>query len=62
MKVSTCRHCGARIVLVNWALGPSWTHQPEGSAFQDDQHTHCRRTFAEPIDSPADAGSASPTA
>lgn len=46
--VSACRHCGERIVLVNYALGPSWTHQPAAAAFQDGQHRWCERTFAEP--------------
>ena len=45
---STCRHCGKRIVLVNWAMGPGWTHQPEGASFQDGMHRYCHRTVAEP--------------
>lgn len=48
--VSTCRHCGERIVLVNWALGPGWTHQPQGAAFMDGAHDLCARTVAEPVD------------
>jgi len=35
---STCRHCGKRIVRVNYSSGLSWTHQHESAAFQDDQH------------------------
>lgn len=53
-SVSTCRHCGGRIVLVNYAMGPSWTHQPAGAAFQDGQHQFCHRTRAEPPE-PAEA-------
>ena len=40
---STCRHCGKRIVLVDWSMGPGWTHQPE-----DGMHRYCHRTVAEP--------------
>lgn len=46
MAEAVCRHCGKRIVLVNWALGPGWTHQPAGSAFQDGQYVYCRVTRA----------------
>lgn len=49
-QVSTCRHCGQRIVLVNYALGPGWTHQPAGAAFQDGRHTYCHQTEAAPIE------------
>ena len=45
---STCRHCGKRIVSVNWSMGPGWTHQPAGASFQDDMHRYCHRTVAEP--------------
>lgn len=47
-NVSNCVHCGYRIVLVNYALGPSWTHQSEGSAFQDNTHSVCHTTVATP--------------
>ena len=51
---STCRHCGERIVLVNWAMGPGWTHQPEDAAFQDGMHVYCQVTrAAEPEPEPA---------
>ena len=51
---STCRHCGERIVLVNWAMGPGWTHQPEDAAFQDGMHVYCHVTrAAEPEPEPA---------
>ena len=40
---STCRHCGERIVLVNWSMGPGWTHQPEGA---QDQHVYCHTSHA----------------
>lgn len=45
---STCRHCGARIVWVNWSYRPGWTHQAEGASFQDRQHVYCHTTRAEP--------------
>ena len=51
--VSTCRHCGERIVLNNYALGTQWTHQHAGAAFQDGQHWHCHRAVAEPIEEDA---------
>jgi len=45
----TCKHCGKRIVRSNdWANRQTWTHQVEGAAFQDGQHTYCHRTTAEP--------------
>ena len=54
---STCRHCGERIVLVNWSMGPGWTHQPEGAAFQDRQHVYCHVTrAAEPVPEPVAIG------
>ena len=51
---STCRHCGERIVLVNWSMGPGWTHQPEGA---QDQHVYCHTSHAaEPSPLPPKAG------
>ena len=51
---STCRHCGERIVLVNWSMGPGWTHQPAGASFQDGMHVYCHVTrAAEPEPEPA---------
>ena len=47
--VDACRHCGGRIVLVNWALGPRWTHQHSSAAFQDGIHEYCYLTVAEPV-------------
>lgn len=46
-NVSTCKHCGERIVCLNFALGMKWMHQPEGAAFSI-LHEWCRRTYAEP--------------
>ena len=43
-----CKHCGERIVLVNYLTGQSWTHQPAGASFQDGTHQYCHRTVAEP--------------
>ena len=44
---NVCLHCGKRIVLVNFALGEKWVHQPAGAAFQDGQYEHCKITIAE---------------
>lgn len=47
---TTCQHCGQRIVLVNFALGPQWMHQPEGAAFSDSMTAYCQMTMAaEPV-------------
>ena len=43
-----CKHCGQRIVLVNYSMGRAWTHQPAGASFQDGAHQYCHRTIAEP--------------
>lgn len=51
-KISQCKHCGYRIVLVNFALGEAWRHQPAGSAFQDRMTIYCEMTVAEPIEDP----------
>lgn len=48
MSEQSCRHCGERIVLVNYSPGPRWVHQPAGASFQDHQHRHCHLTVAEP--------------
>lgn len=47
-KESRCKNCGGRIVLVNFALGPSWEHQPAEAAFMDQMTRFCRTTVAEP--------------
>jgi len=57
--VSTCKHCGKRIVKVNYALGPTWVHQENGAAFSDGIHDYCRTTTAEPLEEP-NAGDAHP--
>lgn len=44
-----CRHCGERIVYVNWSWRPGWTHQAAGASFQDGVHEWCRRTRAAPV-------------
>jgi hypothetical protein len=46
--VSTCRHCGRRIVRVRYAMGEKWMHQPQGAAFQDNMHEWCHLTTAGP--------------
>lgn len=48
MDEDTCRNCWQRVVLVNFAMGPAWVHQPAGSAFSDGQHTYCHMTVAVP--------------
>lgn len=48
-KATLCKFCDQRIVSTNdWAGRPSWTHQVEGAAFQDGQHTYCHITAAAP--------------
>lgn len=46
--IGKCKHCGERIVLFNFALGPQWRHQPEGASFQDGTSLFCATTAAEP--------------
>ena len=48
MSGTFCRHCGQRIVQINYSTGPEWTHQPAGSSFQDGVHPYCQITRAEP--------------
>lgn len=52
MSVSTCRHCGERIVRFSCGRR-EWMHQVEGAAFQDAAHWHCHRAVAEPIEGEA---------
>lgn len=53
---ATCVHCGGRIIKVNYALGPSWVHQPPGSAFMDNTYISCRLTVATPPECTEDHG------
>ena len=48
MADTLCRHCGKRIVRVNYSRGPEWVHQPAGAAFEDGVHPYCHVTKAEP--------------
>lgn len=48
IEPTACKHCGKRIVWVNWSWQPGWMHQPAGAAFQDDTYRYCRRTAAAP--------------
>lgn len=48
MAETVCRHCGQRIVCVNYLTGPAWTHQPAGASFQDGAHIYCHTTTAKP--------------
>lgn len=47
--VSTCVHCGRRVVKKNYALGEKWVHQPAGAAFDDYVEEFCQRTVATPV-------------
>jgi hypothetical protein len=40
-----CKHCGARIVLTNYALGPSWEHV-DGIEIRG--YRFCKSSVAEP--------------
>jgi hypothetical protein len=48
--VTDCRHCLERIVLVRYALGDKWMHQPAGAAFGDGTYEFCRVTMATPAE------------
>lgn len=52
--ISQYKNCGGRIVLVNFALGESWRHQPGAAAFHDRMTIYCEMTVAEPIEEPDD--------
>lgn len=43
-----CRHCGKRIVHVNYSLGARWVHQHPDESFLDGLHEYCHITHAEP--------------
>lgn len=43
-----CKHCGMRIVKVNFALGETWVHQVEGASGWDGQYQYCKTQAAEP--------------
>lgn len=43
-----CKHCGRRIVLINYAFGLKWMHQPEEASFMDEVNLYCTTTVAEP--------------
>ena len=46
--MTTCKHCGQRIVNHRTSIGHQWTHQPDGASFQDGMHTYCHTTTAAP--------------
>lgn len=46
-----CKNCGKRIIKVNYAMGPEWTHQTEGASGMDGSHRECRTMIAEPEES-----------
>jgi len=45
-----CKHCGHRIVRINFALGPRWVHQPYGASFNNGTFVYCQQTVAEPME------------
>ena len=50
-----CRHCGARIELINFSMGPEWRHWPTpyGNYRTDAKYRYCRTAaVAEPLDEP----------
>lgn len=47
-SVSTCRHCEARIIRVNYAMGEKWVHQQAGASYLDGTYEFCRVTTAGP--------------
>lgn len=51
MNESVCKHCGQRIVLINYMDAQDWTHQPAGAAFNDRAHRPCHTTYASPPES-----------
>lgn len=47
-----CRHCGARIQRINFALGPEWMHwpTPDGNYHTSELYRSCKAsTIAEPM-------------
>lgn len=46
---AVCKHCGKRIVLVNWALGRGWTHWQAEHSSINQAHEHCHLSVAEPV-------------
>lgn len=51
----TCRHCGQRIQLINFALGPQWMHwpTPHGNYRMRELYQVCKAsTVAEPVGTP----------
>lgn len=48
MDEDTCRNCWQRVVLVIYALGPKWMHQPQGASYSDATHEYCHMTVAVP--------------
>lgn len=54
----TCRHCGKRIELINFALGPEWRHWPTtyGNYRTNAKYRHCRQLVAEPANQQVPGG------
>jgi len=43
-----CKHCRVEVQLVNYALGPSWRHTPNGDTREHSTYLSCKLTVAEP--------------
>ena len=58
MNGEVCKNCGVSIILVNYALGPKWMHNPLGNAGHKmggaayNVYEHCRVSVATPADPP----------
>lgn len=48
----SCRYCGVRIAVINYALGPEWMHVTEGASFPTEHKgtawRYCKITAALP--------------
>lgn len=43
-----CKHCGIRIVWVNFGWRPRWMHRPTGTSFYDGEYEFCHTLAATP--------------
>lgn len=53
----TCKNCGERIELINFAMGSEWRHWPTryGSYLTSEKYWHCRTSrVAEPAEESSD--------
>lgn len=52
LEYTACKHCGERVQLVRFAMGPEWLHLPTpyGNYRTNELYRHCRNTTsAEPV-------------